>query len=95
MPTPIERSSASAAESGGDGARTAEGFFDRFRGREDGEGHHGHHRHHWDDDDDDDGDSASANRGGGNRPADPNSADAPVPDSGVFNGKARPKVEVQ
>jgi hypothetical protein len=76
----------------GHGARFAEGFFDHFRGDE----RHRHHRHHWDDDDDDDDDgSASADRGGGNRPADPNAADKPVPDSGIFNGKARPKVEVQ
>ena len=72
----------------------AEGFFDHFRGDRDGE-HHRHHRHHWDDDDDDDDGSASAGRGGANRPADPNAATKPVPDSGVFNGKARPKVEVQ
>ena len=72
--------------------RTAEGFFGQFR---DGEDHRGH-RHHWDDDEEDDDDgSASADRGGANRPADPNGANAPVPDSGIFNGKARPKVEVQ
>ena len=65
---------------------------DHFR---DGEDHRGH-RHHWDDDEDDDDDgSASADRGGANRSADPNAANAPVPDSGIFNGKARPKVEVQ
>lgn len=70
--------------------RMAEGFFDHFRGGE-------HHRHHWDrdDDHDDDDGSASADGGGASRPADPNAANAPVPDSGVFNGKARPKVEVQ
>jgi len=64
--------------------------------------HHGRHR---DDDDDDDGerhgehhgdrDRDHAGGGGENRPADPNAANAPVPDNGVFNGKARPKVEVQ
>jgi hypothetical protein len=76
--------------SDGDGRapRLAEGFFDNFRGGE-------HHRHHWDDEDDDDEGSASDDRGGANRPADPNAANTPVPDSGVFNGKARPKVEVQ
>lgn len=64
--------------------------------------HHGRHR---DDDDDDDGerhgehhgdrDRDHAGRGSENRPADPNAANAPVPDNGVFNGKTRPKVEVQ
>jgi hypothetical protein len=91
-----EQSAPSRGEGDSRGPRLAEGFFDRFRH---GEGEHGrHHRHHWDDDDDDDDDdhgSASANRGGASRPADPNGAGAPVPDSGVFNGKARPKVEVQ
>jgi hypothetical protein len=53
-----------------------------------GERHHGRH----DDDDDDEGDE------GGRTPAarppvtDPN---APAPDSGLFNGRARPKVDVQ
>lgn len=82
----------SRGEREGDGPRFAEGFFDRFR---DGDGEHHRHRHHWDDDDDDDDGSAAADGGGVNRPADPNGANAPVPDSGVFNSKARPKVEVQ
>ena len=68
----------------------AEGFFDHFREDRDRD----HHRHHHWDDDDDDG-SASADHSGANRPADPNAAAKPVPDSGVFNGNARPKVEVQ
>ncbi len=76
-------------ESGG--PRFAEGFFDRFRN---GDGERHRHRRHWDDDDDDDG-PAAADRGGANRPANPNGANAPVPDSGVFNDKARPKIEVQ
>jgi hypothetical protein len=79
----------SAGDEGG-ASRVAEGFFDHFGGGE----HESHHRHHWDEEDDDDG-SASDDRGGANRPADPNAANAPVPDSGVFNGKARPKVEVR
>lgn len=48
-------------------------------------------RHHDDDDEDDDdhrGRSALPQTG----PSDPN---APVPDNGLFQGKARPKVEVQ
>jgi hypothetical protein len=89
---PDQRSRPSWGDREGGGPRFAEGFFDRFR---DGDGEHHRHRHHWDDDDDDDDGSASADRGGQNRPADPNSAKTPVPDSGVFNGKARPKVEVR
>ncbi|MFG1394847.1 hypothetical protein [Xanthobacter agilis] len=61
--------------------------------KRDGDGDHDR-RHRDDDDDDDDDDDA---RGGGSGvlqsgPADPH---APVPDNGLFNGKARPKVEVQ
>lgn len=61
--------------------------------REGKERHHG--RHHDDDDDDDDDDGRPGARAGAvpqNGPADPA---APVPDNGLFQGKARPKVEVQ
>lgn len=61
--------------------------------REGKERHHG--RHHDDDDDDDDDDGRPGARPGAvpqNGPADPA---APVPDNGLFQGKARPKVEVQ
>lgn len=57
-------------------------------------GDHHNGRHHDDDDDDDD-DDRSGGRPGAvlqNGPADPA---APVPDNGLFQGKARPKVEVQ
>ena len=64
----------------------------RHRDDDDGERHGGHH---GDDDRDRDRDGDHAGRGGENRPADPNAANAPVPDNGVFNGEARPKVEVQ
>lgn len=77
----------------GHGRRHAEGFFDHFRSgnRENGR----HHRHRWDDDDDDDDrESASADRGGADRPA-RNGEAAPTPDSGIFNGKAQPKAEVR
>jgi len=47
--------------------------------------HHEHHGHHGDRDGD---------RGGARR-ADPNAANAPVPDNGVFKDKSRPKVEVK
>jgi hypothetical protein len=84
-----QRSAPFWGDNDGRAPRLAEGFFDHLW---DG----GRHRHHWDDDDGDDEDgSESADRGGANRPADPNAQNAPVPDSGVFNGKARPKVEVQ
>ena len=79
------RSAPSWGDDEGRAPRFAEGIFDHFPSGE---------RHRQDDDDDDDG-SASTDRGGANRPADPNAANTPVPDSGVFNGKARPKVEVQ
>jgi hypothetical protein len=76
--------------------RLAEGFLENFWGREHHGERHGHHARHSDDDDDDDrGGDAHGRNGGANRQADPNGANAPVPDNGVFNGKARPKVEVQ
>lgn len=59
------------------------------------EGKERHHGRHHDDDDDDDDDSRPGARTGAvpqNGPADPA---APVPDNGLFQGKARPKVEVQ
>lgn len=49
-------------------------------------------RHHDDDDDDDDDDHRGRNALPQTGPSDPN---APVPDNGLFQGKARPKVEVQ
>jgi|BarGraIncu00222A_1022003.scaffolds.fasta_scaffold40027_3 hypothetical protein len=48
------------------------------------------HHEEDDDDDDDEGDGRSAIPQAG--PTDPS---APVPDNGLFNGDARPKVEVQ
>lgn len=79
----------------GDDAANADGSFRVAEGRRE-HGHHGerHHRRHHDDDDDDD------HEGGRGRqprlpqtgPTDPN---APVPDNGLFQGKQRPKVEVQ
>jgi hypothetical protein len=73
--------------------RLAEGFLEKLRGRD----HHGERHADKDDDDDDDEDRGGRHgrNGGANRQADPNAANAPVPDNGVFNGKARPKVEVQ
>lgn len=53
---------------------------------------HGDARHDDDDEDDDAGDGGSvvaAPQGG------PSAPNAPVPDNGLFNGTARPKVEVQ
>jgi hypothetical protein len=75
-----------------------EAFLENFWGREHHGERHGHHARHSDDDDDDDDDHGGhrhGRNGGANRQADPNAANAPVPDNGVFNGKARPKVEVQ
>lgn len=60
------------------------------------------HRKHHDDDDDDDDDGDDRGRSGerrgerGARPSvtGPTDPAAPVPDNGLFQGKARPKVEV-
>ena len=61
--------------------------------RRDRERHHDrkHHRDHDDDDDDDRGGSGRAGRLPATGPSDPTT---PVPDNGLFQGKARPKVEV-
>jgi len=54
-----------------------------------------HHRHHDDDDDDDDDRGGRAEGGAGRMPATgPTDPATPVPDNGLFQGKARPKVEV-
>ncbi|MFG1374998.1 hypothetical protein V5F32_22710 [Xanthobacter oligotrophicus] len=63
---------------------------DRERGR--GDRHNGR-RHHAEDDDDDDDDEGG--RRGAIPQAGPADPGAPVPDNGLFDGKARPKVEVQ
>lgn len=59
-----------------------------------GRDHGGEHcgRSHHDDEDDDDGEGAGRGAIPRNGPSDPK---ASVPDNGLFNGKARPKVEVQ
>jgi hypothetical protein len=77
--------------------------------RDDSDDDHGwrrrHSHHEEDDDDEDEGPRHQGRRhhdddhdrdGGraGDRPADPNAANAPVPNNGVFSG-ARPKVEVK
>ena len=94
-PTSLAGDRGSGFERDGDARvqRMAEGDSDGPRG---GWGQRNRH-HHWDDEDDDDDEgSESADRGGGaNRPADPNASNTPVPDSGIFNNHARPKVEVQ
>lgn len=56
--------------------------------RESGESGRRGHGDHDDDDDDDEGGRVTPPAG----PTDPN---APVPDNGLFNGKVRPKVQVQ
>jgi hypothetical protein len=50
-----------------------------------------HHRDHHDDDEDDDDDGARGARMPATGPTDPST---PVPDNGLFQGKTRPKVEV-
>jgi hypothetical protein len=54
-----------------------------------------HDRHHDDDDDSDGDDGHDGRRAGAQRQADPNDPAKAVPDNGLFNGKVRPKVEVQ
>jgi len=87
------------------------GWFETIRDGDEHHGARRHHGRHWDDDDDDDDgdrhgrrhhgdhhgdrDGGPSSRGGAKGPADPNAATTPVPDNGVFNGKTRPKVEVQ
>jgi hypothetical protein len=51
-----------------------------------------HRRYADNDDDEDEDDDGGSSRAG--RPVTP-APDAPVPDSGLFNGKARPKADVQ
>jgi hypothetical protein len=81
-----------AAESEQD-SRVADSFLERLWGRDhDGEGEARHSRQGRRDDGDD---GQQAQGQGGEHRADPNAADAPVPDNGVFTSKARPKVEVQ
>jgi len=72
-------------------ARFGETFrlADDDRHRRDGDRHH--RRSHHDDDEDDDDEDGRAGRPAATGPSDPA---APVPDNGLFQGKARPKVEV-
>lgn len=95
----IMRGEHARIEDGRDGSRAdarpdGESFRVADDHRRDRERHHGrkHHRDHDDDDDDDD------RRGGeraGRQPATgPSDPTTPVPDNGLFQGKARPKVEV-
>lgn len=64
---------------------------DNDRQREQGD----RHRERHDDDDDDDDDGGSGGRRGAVPQTGPADPAAPVPDNGLFQGKARPKVEVQ
>ncbi len=57
------------------------------------DGEHRGRRHH--DDDEDEGEDDEGGRRGAIPQAGPADPNAPVPDNGFFNGKARPKVEVQ
>lgn len=59
-----------------------------------GDGHHDR-SHHADDEDDDDDDNDTGDRRGAVQQTGPADPAAPVPDNGLFQGKARPKVEVQ
>jgi hypothetical protein len=90
---------------GGDDAGSAVSAGERFRvadrdhrRREEARRHHRKHHDDDDDDDDDDDEDDRGDRGRGRAdgpgvtgPSDPAT---PVPDNGLFQGKARPKVEV-
>jgi hypothetical protein len=85
-----------SAENAGAGHATRVAFLENIWGGEHHGERHGHHSRHWDEDDDhDDGGRHHGRKGAENRPADPNAANTPTPDNGVFTGKTRPKVEVQ
>lgn len=64
---------------------------DHRRDRDGGGEARKHHRDHDEEDDDDDDDGARGPRMPAAGPSDPST---PVPDNGLFQGKARPKVEV-
>lgn len=89
---------AARAEASDDASFRVAGDHRRDRDRD----HHGrkHHRDHHDDDDDDDddrggrGDAGGEGRGGRMPTTGPTDPTTPVPDNGLFQGKARPKVEV-
>jgi hypothetical protein len=78
-----EHESAAVSEGREGGVRVA---------REHGAGRHeDHHRRHAEDDDDE-GDEGGQGGAGQARPSGP---DVPVPQNGLFNGQAKPKVDVQ
>lgn len=95
-----DRGDRALVETRGDLARTeANGDGERFRvaGDHRRDRHHDrkHRRHHDDHDDDDDDDDRRGGERTGRQPATgPTDPAAPVPDNGLFQGKARPKVEV-
>jgi hypothetical protein len=80
-----------------DATATADGRFQVADGHRDRDRRNGaeRRRHHDDDDEDDDagGDDDGA-RGPSVPVTGPTDPNAPVPDNGLFNGKARPRVQV-
>ena len=80
-----------------DSGRPSDGRFQLAdRGRERHHDRDGRHaRHHHDDDDDEDDDHGDRSRGSRLPVTGPTDPNAPVPDNGLFQGKARPKVEVR
>lgn len=87
MSIPAGRHILAADEAGEAGRAGAQSRF--LLASEHGEHGRDHRRHAEEDDEDDDDEGGGASQP---RAADPS---APVPDNGLFNGKARPKVEVQ
>ncbi len=79
---------ADAIGSGEGRFRVADGHRDRDRR------HGAERRRHHDDDNGDDDDDDDDDRGASVPMTGPSDPNAPVPDNGLFNGKARPKVQV-
>ena len=94
---------AAAARHGDDRSTAAEPVRAGADGRQRLASEHGSRRHrdshhkratgHDDDEEDDDDDDGKARSAGGRQAAP--APNAPVPDNGLFSGKARPRVEVQ
>ena len=102
-PNLSQTAQAAPAPRADDPIRVAEALLGRFWDRDGHDEYHGRH-HRWRDDADADDDAEDGDgdggrehhaRGASDRPVDPNPSTAPVPDNGIFTGKARPKVEVQ
>jgi hypothetical protein len=82
------QTSASAATENGQGHRRMASEHGMRRHDE------GHHRRHAEDDGDDDEEGDEGGRGGPSQPL-PSGPGVTAPDNGLFNGKSKPKIDVQ